>query len=163
RSRTAATPARPQSIPARSARPSPTTSGRPPARRRGRAMATRSSRFAAAALHGIAAWALPLALVAAWEGASPAGLLPARGLAAPRDVAVAFWQNLSNGTLIDAAAISTERALIGLVIGGLVGFVFGVVNGIWRGAETAFDSSMQMLRNVPHLAIIPLVILWFGI
>ena len=35
--------------------------------------------------------------------------------------------------------------------------------GIWRGAETAFDSSMQMLRNVPHLAIIPLVILWFGI
>jgi sulfonate transport system permease protein len=41
--------------------------------------------------------------------------------------------------------------------------VLGVLTGIWRGAETLFDSSMQMLRNVPHLAIIPLVILWFGI
>ena len=58
---------------------------------------------------------------------------------------------------------STERALKGLVIGGGIGFVLGVLTGIWRPAETLFDSSMQMLRNVPHLAIIPLVILWFGI
>jgi sulfonate transport system permease protein len=41
--------------------------------------------------------------------------------------------------------------------------VLGVLAGISRPAETLFDSSMQMLRNVPHLAIIPLVILWFGI
>ena len=38
-----------------------------------------------------------------------------------------------------------------------------MLGGISRPAETVFDSSMQMLRNVPHLAIIPLVILWFGI
>ncbi len=38
-----------------------------------------------------------------------------------------------------------------------------MLNGIWRPAETLFDSTLQMLRNVPHLAIIPLVILWFGI
>ena len=41
--------------------------------------------------------------------------------------------------------------------------MLGVLNGIWRPAETLLDSSLQMLRNVPHLAIIPLVILWFGI
>ncbi|CAM5769204.1 ABC transporter permease [Labrys miyagiensis] len=33
----------------------------------------------------------------------------------------------------------------------------------WRPAELLLDSTLQMLRNVPHLAIIPLVILWFGI
>ena len=39
-----------------------------------------------------------------------------------------------------------------------------MLNGIWRGRpRRLFDSSLQMLRNVPHLAIIPLVILWFGI
>ena len=121
------------------------------------------SRLIRATLRGLAAWALPLFLVALWEAASLAGFLPARVLPAPSDVALAFWLNLRNGTLLDAAAISSERALIGLAIGGAIGFVFGVLTGIWRGAETAFDSSMQMLRNVPHLAIIPLVILWFGI
>ena len=30
-------------------------------------------------------------------------------------------------------------------------------------AERLLDSSLQMLRNIPHLAMIPLVILWFGI
>ncbi len=60
-------------------------------------------------------------------------------------------------------AISSQRALIGLLIGGGIGFVLGVINGIWRPAETLLDSSVQMLRTVPHLAIIPLVILWFGI
>ena len=45
----------------------------------------------------------------------------------------------------------------------LLGFALGIVNGLWRPAEVAFDSSLQMLRNIPHLAIIPLVILWFGI
>jgi sulfonate transport system permease protein len=122
-----------------------------------------SARLVGATLRGLASWALPLALVAAWEAASVAGLMPARVLPAPSDVAIAFWQNLKSGTLVAAATISTERALAGLAIGGSIGFVFGVLNGIWRGAETAFDSSMQMLRNVPHLAIIPLVILWFGI
>ena len=60
-------------------------------------------------------------------------------------------------------AISAERALKGLLIGGGIGFLLGVLNGVSRPAETLLDSSMQMLRNVPHLAIIPLVILWFGI
>jgi sulfonate transport system permease protein len=38
-----------------------------------------------------------------------------------------------------------------------------VLTGVSRAAEALLDSSLQMLRNVPHLAIIPLVILWFGI
>ena len=99
------------------------------------------------------------------SGSSPpaSGWLSTRVLPAPSAVAVAFWENLRNGTLLTHAAISTERALAGLVIGGGIGFVLGILAGISRPAETLFDSSMQMLRNVPHLAIIPLVILWFGI
>jgi sulfonate transport system permease protein len=76
---------------------------------------------------------------------------------------VAFWNSLADGSLLHHAAISTGRAMQGLMIGGSIGFALGVLNGIWRPAETLLDSSLQMLRNVPHLAIIPLVILWFGI
>jgi sulfonate transport system permease protein len=109
------------------------------------------------------AWLVPALILIAWEVSARSGLLSARLLPAPSAVAVAFWASLSDGTLIANTLISTERALKGLLIGGSIGFVLGVATGLWRPAETLFDSSMQMLRNVPHLAIIPLVILWFGI
>jgi sulfonate transport system permease protein len=115
------------------------------------------------ALHALASWGLPLALLAIWQAASNGGLLSPRLLPAPTAVAIAFWNTLRDGTLLADATISTRRAFEGLAIGGGIGFVLGVLAGIWRPAETVFDSSMQMLRNVPHLAIIPLVILWFGI
>lgn len=112
---------------------------------------------------GAAGWLLPVGLVVAWEVAARTGLVSARVLPAPSAVALAFWASLLDGTLVEHTLVSTRRALEGLVLGGAIGFSLGVVNGIWRPAETALDSSMQMLRNVPHLAIIPLVILWFGI
>ncbi len=120
-------------------------------------------RAAAAVGRWVLPWALPIALVAAWEAGSRLGLISSRLLPAPSDVAIAFWHSLADGTLLRHALISTERAFKGLLIGGGIGFVLGVLAGISRPAETVFDSSMQMLRNVPHLAIIPLVILWFGI
>ncbi|MGD0722604.1 MAG: ABC transporter permease subunit [Roseiarcus sp.] len=108
-------------------------------------------------------WMLPLTFLAGWEVAADTGLIAARVLPAPSAVALAFWQTLKDGSLLQAVAISSARALKGLLIGGLLGFVLGIVNGLWRPADLLLDSTLQMLRNVPHLAIIPLVILWFGI
>ncbi|MDP0926337.1 aliphatic sulfonate ABC transporter permease SsuC [Paracoccus onubensis] len=116
-----------------------------------------------AVLRTLAPWALPLVLLIAWEIMARSGLIESRLLPAPSAVFAAFWESLWNGTLLTHTAISTERAFKGLLIGGGTGFVLGVLCGISRPAETLFDSSMQMLRNVPHLAIIPLVIMWFGI
>ena len=44
-----------------------------------------------------------------------------------------------------------------------MGFLLGLLNGVVPVAERLLDSTLQMLRNIPHLAAIPLVILWFGI
>lgn len=118
---------------------------------------------ASAALRTLAAWALPIGILVVWEIAAQSGLIASRLLPAPSAVFAAFWDSLRDGTLLRHAAISTERALKGLLIGGGIGFVLGVLCGVSKPAETVFDSSMQMLRNVPHLAIIPLVIMWFGI
>ena len=108
-------------------------------------------------------WLLPVLLVVFWELGARSGVISARILPAPSAVALAFWLNLENGALVHHTLISTERAFYGLVIGGGLGFVLGVINGALPIAEKLTDSSLQMLRNVPHLAIIPLVILWFGI
>jgi sulfonate transport system permease protein len=112
---------------------------------------------------GAISWALPVVLLVAWEISARLGLLSPRLLPAPSAVGVAFWQSLMDGSLAANTLISCERALKGLAIGGGLGFALGILTGLWRPAEMLFDSSMQMLRNVPHLAIIPLVILWFGI
>ena len=39
----------------------------------------------------------------------------------------------------------------------------GLLNGLSRLSFSVTDTSVQMIRNVPHLALIPLVIVWFGI
>jgi sulfonate transport system permease protein len=108
-------------------------------------------------------WAFPLGLIVIWEAAAQTGLITPRLLPAPSSVAVAFWENAKSGVLLHHMGISAGRALYGIAIGGSIGFALGVLNGVSRPAETVLDSSLQMLRNVPHLAIIPLVILWFGI
>lgn len=54
------------------------------------------------------------------------------------------------------------RAGIGFLIGGILGLLFGLLTGLFRSAEYLVDPSVQVLRIVPHLAIAPLIILWFG-
>ena len=108
-------------------------------------------------------WIVPLAIILAWQAASAAGLVPARVLPAPSDVVLAGWKLLRLGELERNIWVSFWRASTGLVIGGGIGFAFGLVNGLSTLSGRLTDTTLQMVRNVPHLALIPLVILWFGI
>ncbi|WP_192458627.1 aliphatic sulfonate ABC transporter permease SsuC [Musicola keenii] len=108
-------------------------------------------------------WLLPLLLVAGWQLASRAGWLSTRILPSPAAIAETFWRLTRSGELWQHLNISTWRALTGFAIGGALGLALGFITGLSRTGERLLDTSIQMLRNVPHLALIPLVILWFGI
>ena len=108
-------------------------------------------------------WLVPLSLVLLWQVAASAGLIPPNILPAPSAVLAAAWRLLENGQLAANLGVSTARALAGLLIGGGIGFALGLANGLSTTSERLSDSTLQMLRNVPHLALIPLVILWFGV
>jgi sulfonate transport system permease protein len=112
---------------------------------------------------GLAPWFVPIAVIVGWEIASRSGWLSSRILPEPLAVATAFWGLLASGALVHDVAISTGRALGGLAIGGGLGLVLGLLTGTFKTAETLLDTTLQMVRNVPPLALIPLVILWFGI
>lgn len=106
---------------------------------------------------------VPVALIALWQIASSAGLIPPNILPAPWDVVKAAGRLIANGELPRNLGISFARAMGGLIIGGGLGFLLGLANGVSRLSMAATDSTLQMLRTIPHLALIPLVILWFGI
>jgi sulfonate transport system permease protein len=114
-------------------------------------------------LGALTPWALPVGIVVAWEALSLAGLIPSRVLPAPTDVVIAGWKLLRSGELLRNIWVSFWRAIMGFEIGGGIGFALGLANGLSRRSERVFDSTLQMVRNIPHLALIPLVILWFGI
>jgi sulfonate transport system permease protein len=108
-------------------------------------------------------WIVPLLLIAVWQLSASKGWLSNRVLPAPTDVAKAFWTLAASGELWMHVKVSAARALTGLAIGGGLGLLLGLLTGSVRVAETLLDSSIQMVRNIPALAMIPLVILWFGI
>lgn len=114
-------------------------------------------------LERLAPWALPVLLLAAWQGAVAAGWLSTRILPAPSAVVEAGVQLVRSGEIWTHLAISGWRASIGFLIGGGIGLVLGLISGLSNWGERFLDTSVQMIRNVPHLALIPLVILWFGI
>lgn len=107
----------------------------------------------------LAPWLVPALILGLWQLAAQAGWLSSRILPAPSAVAAAAWSLAVSGELWQHVRISALRALWGLLLGGGL----GLLNGSSRTAETLLDTTLQMIRNIPVLALIPLVILWFGI
>jgi sulfonate transport system permease protein len=108
-------------------------------------------------------WLVPVLLLSVWQLASSQGWLSTRVLPAPSEVTKAAWNLSASGELSTHVKVSAARALAGLAIGGSLGLALGLLTGSVRFFEVLLDSSIQMVRNIPALALIPLVILWFGI
>ncbi|MFZ6719170.1 aliphatic sulfonate ABC transporter permease SsuC [Undibacterium sp. Ji49W] len=108
-------------------------------------------------------WALPLILILVWQIAAQTGYLSSRILPEPLAVARAFWTLGVSGEIWTHAKTSLWRAISGFIVGGGLGLLLGLLTGSFRFAETLLDTTLQMIRNIPALALIPLVILWFGI
>jgi sulfonate transport system permease protein len=108
-------------------------------------------------------WVVPVLLIVIWQLLVQVGWLSTRVLPAPTGVVEALIKLTMSGEIFRHIGVSTWRAFLGFVVGGGIGLVLGLLNGIFPIAEKLLDTSVQMLRNIPHLALIPLVILWFGI
>ncbi|KZN97774.1 aliphatic sulfonate ABC transporter permease SsuC [Aeribacillus pallidus] len=108
-------------------------------------------------------WLLPILILIIWQLLSSKGILSTKILPVPSDVVMAGVELIRSGELFQHLLISFKRAIIGFMIGGSIGLFLGLINGLFPIADRIFDTTIQMVRNIPHLAMIPLVILWFGI
>lgn len=105
----------------------------------------------------------PVVLLALWWAASATGLLTADVLASPAEVFRAVGELWGNGQLPDALTTSLTRSGLGLIVGLAAGLTFGIVTGFTRLGDELLDSSLQTLRTIPFLSLVPLFMVWFGI
>lgn len=102
-------------------------------------------------------------VVAGWDVLVRAEVFSPSLLPSPGEVAHAASQMYAEGTLLDDATASFRRALSGFLVGSALAIVVGTLTGRSRTARVLLEPTIQVIRPIPAIALVPLAILWFGI
>jgi sulfonate transport system permease protein len=105
----------------------------------------------------------PVAILIVWEVLAEAGVLGPTYAPAPTAIARTAGHLWQQGLLGPDLEISLRRGAIGLVLGLSLGIVTGVIGGLLRSGEHLFNGIVQIFNTIPILAILPLMIVFFGI
>ncbi len=120
-----------------------------------------------AVLEAVKTWAnllaVPVLLLIIWQALAGAGLLMEVILPSPVKIVKAFFQIIEDGTLAIDLTVSLRRVLIGYLLGAGTALILGIGSGLFKVIERIFSPLVDIIRQIPLYAWIPLIILWFGI
>lgn len=105
----------------------------------------------------------PLAFLVAWEIAAATGLIDSRVFSAPTQIFQTGFEMISDGSLFAHSWATIYRLVLGFVIGAIVGIGMGMLMGLWRPLRAAFGPMFTALYALPMIAILPLLLLVFGL
>jgi sulfonate transport system permease protein len=105
----------------------------------------------------------PLLVLVLWQLLSSLRVIDPQTIPSPGKVASAFWRLTSDGTLPSHAWVSVIRVVKGLALGITAGLVLAVAAGFSRVGDNLVDANMAVLRAIPNFALLPVLIVWFGI
>jgi NitT/TauT family transport system permease protein/sulfonate transport system permease protein len=105
----------------------------------------------------------PLAFLGVWQILSQEGVVDARFFPPPSRILVTALDMIGQGTLQADLLISLRALVIGFAIGFVVGTVCGAILGMSRVARAAFEPLLSSFYTIPKLALLPLLLLIFGI
>lgn len=115
-------------------------------------------------IRGIAKAMLSIAVfLVGWELLARSGLVDASLFPPPTQVGRAFTEWARSGDLVRDLDASLWRAIVGFALGGFVGVFTGVITGRIETVSNYLSPILQIFRPLPPVAIIPLVIVWYGI
>jgi len=117
------------------------------------------SRFLRAAALVAAPW---LVIVAAWYALAYSGLVNPALLPKPHQVLAKFRALVGERLPVDVW-MSTQRVFLGVALGILLAVPVGFVLGWYKGVRQFIDPVINFFRALPPIALIPLVIVYFGI
>ena len=81
----------------------------------------------------------------------------------PTAVAKAAWNEISTGALLTAIGQSAEVLALGLLLSVVVGVLAGLIIGRYALVASSLEWLISALNATPLLALIPLIIVWFGL
>jgi NitT/TauT family transport system permease protein len=119
---------------------------------------TAAARWRTAALV-LAPW---VTIVAIWYAVAYSGLINPALLPKPHAVLARFWELMRDRLPLDIW-MSTERVFVGVLLGIVAAVPVGFVLGWYRGVRAFIDPVINFFRALPPIALIPLVIVYFGI
>jgi len=110
----------------------------------------------------IKGWVLPVLLLIGWEAGSQAGWLPLDSTSRPSLVYQAALDGLKDGSILQATWQTLEAAMLGLAFATVAGVAIGIMLGLSARMESATRPTLDGLRPIPSVALIPLALMLFG-
>ncbi|MBA3775076.1 MAG: ABC transporter permease [Betaproteobacteria bacterium] len=104
-----------------------------------------------------------LVIVLVWYAIHFSGLVNPALLPTPHAVAARFWELLTQQRLPRDIWMSTQRVFLGLTFGILLAVPVGFILGWYREIRSFIDPLINFFRALPPIALIPLVIVYFGV
>ncbi|MBA3945628.1 MAG: ABC transporter permease [Herpetosiphonaceae bacterium] len=117
-------------------------------------------------LPGSDAWLVGIivvVLLGAWEGAARAGLISALFFPPPSVIAASATALVRDGTLPMNMAVTLERLLFGMLLGGIPGLLLGQLLGRSPRLRAVINPFFAAAHPIPKIAILPLIMIIFGI
>lgn len=115
------------------------------------------------AKHFLSRWGLVIAFVVIWQVASTVGWISPAVFPPLDKIAVALWDGIASGALVDDIAISLQRAGIAFLAAVALGIPLGLLMGQLPVVERALDPLLQLFRQTSALALYPVFILLLGL
>ena len=103
------------------------------------------------------------AIIAVWYAVRLSGFVSPALIPAPHRVALKFFELLTHEGLLYDIYISTQRVFLGVALGIVCAVPVGFLLGWYRAARTFADPVVNFFRALPPIALIPLVIVYFGV
>jgi ABC-type nitrate/sulfonate/bicarbonate transport system permease component len=105
---------------------------------------------------------VPIAALILWEVVMRVNNMQSDSLAPPSEIAVAFVQALFDGTIARGTAQTLGSSVVGLVIGGGLAVLASVIMGLVPAVARLSQFSVEVLRPIPVIALLPIGILALG-
>lgn len=106
---------------------------------------------------------VPIVLIGAWQIAAMRGMLESNYFPAPSTIGSAWLDLIDRGFYQESVLASLQRIISGYLIGTLSAVLLGLIIGSMKMLRAALEPTIAALYTVPKLAILPLLLLIFGL
>ncbi len=107
--------------------------------------------------------ASPIFLLLLWEFLSRTGMIDIRFFPPPSAIVGTFFEMITSGEMAGHIGVSLYRIFAGFLLGVIPGIIIGLLMGLYSPVRHFVSPIVMALMPIPTLALLPIIIILFGI